>query len=111
VRNADERVEKAEARWDLLDSEYQLLRDSFQTEKRQMQTLVDRLIAEWGPVDPALRDALQAIRSSCEIRAVRSEPDSSDSLKSYESRRDPLAPRIDTASRLDLRGAGPQLSC
>jgi chromosome segregation ATPase len=51
----------------------QELCELIQADRKQMQRLVERLVAVWGPEDAALREALEALRNACEVRSVRTE--------------------------------------
>jgi chromosome segregation ATPase len=47
--------------------------DLIQADRKQIQKHVERLLEAWGEEDPALSEALQALRDACEVRTVRSE--------------------------------------
>jgi chromosome segregation ATPase len=49
------------------------LTELIQTDRKQIQKLVEKLLEAWGNEDPALSEALLALREACEVRTVRTE--------------------------------------
>jgi chromosome segregation ATPase len=47
--------------------------EMLQADRKLIQKHVERLLEAWGGEDPALSEALQALRDACEVRTVRSE--------------------------------------
>jgi chromosome segregation ATPase len=72
-QNSEKARQEAEARREKIARYQQELCDLIQADRRQMQRLIERLIAIWGSEDAALAEALEALRVACEVRTVRTE--------------------------------------
>ncbi len=81
LQTAEKSAERAaeKAKGDLEDQRERTLRlnqefyELIQSDRKQMQAMIEKLIEAWGAEDEALCSALEALRDACEVRTVRTD--------------------------------------